>query len=104
MRICVHTGLQRLFLTFLMSARPEILKLFEHSNPVLFRSRFLPCKNRQCKAMENAYFPILVNAMCHLFAGMCPPIVDMGSLPPCDPLLGLKAYVPQRRAQHTIPH
>ncbi|TNN76415.1 Troponin T, cardiac muscle [Liparis tanakae] len=31
--------------------------------------------------------------------GMCPPIVDVGSLPPCDPLLGLKAYGPQRRAQ-----
>lgn len=35
---------------------------------------------------------------------MCPPIVDMGSSAPCDPLLGLKAYGPKRRAQCTVPH
>lgn len=61
-------------------------------------------KNSQGKSIENTCFPILVDAICHLFAGMCPPIVDMGSLPPCDPLLGLKAYSPQWRTQYTIPH
>lgn len=64
----------------------------------------LKSKNSQGKSTENTCFPILVDAICHLFAGMCPPTADTGSLPPCDPLVGLKAYSPERRTQYTIPH
>lgn len=56
-------------------------------------------KNRQQVYWELHVFLFVVNALCHLFAGMCPPCVDMGNLLSCDPQLGLKAYGPLKRTQ-----
>lgn len=54
-------------------------------------------KNRQSRSTENACFPILVDAIYHLLAGMWPPVVAMGCFAAMWSTAGFKSLWPTKR-------